>query len=432
MNKKLKKIFSILTLMIAVFPVLTFLTRSIIIILWTLAGIYSFIIRKDKVTLKTDIWFFILPFLALCFSLLYSKNLEDGFSLIVKMIYFIIFPLIFYLNRNFFNKEFISKVLTVFIFSLLLLVLYQFMWVFIDYNLLTQNITMSEISSNGFKSIEEISQSKLEQIKLRRFRNYIIEKSNSHPTYQGLWISFALLILGKKISFYKKRIFKVFGIIVSLLLSIWLFLISARMPFIALLVSLSLSILIFSGLTKKNKIIISISIPLLFLTLLFFNNPTSIRFKELYNNSFSIPEKKFESDSFNSSNVRNGIYFCDFQLIEENFLSGVGIGDVQDELNNCYNNKIGAKVYTWGDYNSHNQYAFFWLSSGILGIILFVLLLLKLFMTSIKTNKSNLFYLLCLTSIVFLSENLLERSDGKIFFFFFSGLFYFNRMMETK
>ena len=48
---------------------------------------------------------------------------------------------------------------------------------------------------------------------------------------------------------------------------------------------------------------------------------------------------------------------------------GVGVGDVQNEMNDCYHNKIGSKVYLWNDYNTHNQFLFFFAAVGVLGIV---------------------------------------------------------------
>ena len=430
MNKKLRKIFIALTLLIAAFPILTFGTRSVVTFLWAILGIYLFVNHKNN-RLGKDVLLLIFPFLILCITLFYSKNLNYGISLLVKMVSFLIFPLVFYLNRNSFSKKLISYVIYTFIFSVLILIFYQAISVFINFDTLFQNITPSEIKSNGFKSIEEISKTKLDQIKLRRFRNFIIEKSNTHTTYQGLWISFSLFILGLNIKNFKKNSFKLFAMISIIILIVWFYLISARMPLMAFLVTISLTVFIFSKLPKRKKILLLLSIPLAFSVLLLFKNPISTRFKEYYTNGLSIPHQKFESDRFNSSNVRNGVYFCDFQIIKENFFMGVGVGDIQDELNNCYSNKIGAKVYTWRDYNSHNQYAFFWISAGFIGFVGFIVFIVNIFIKSIRTVNIRLFYVICSSSIVFISENVLERSDGVVFFFFFIALLYYNKGLKA-
>ena len=432
MFKKLNSLFIQLTFILACFPILSFKIRSLVTILWSLIGIILFFNNKTKKKLKIDIWSFLLPFLFLCFSLIYSKNLQYGFALLLKMLSLIIFPFIFYLHRNLFIGKTIKRILYLFVFSVLFLVIFQMIQVFIDFEYLNQNITLNEIKINGFNSMSEISQSKLEQIRIRRFRNFIIEKSNTHPTYQAMWIVFALYVLLSKALKLKGLLIKCLMLLVLLVLSVWLYFLSARMPLIAMFLSLSLTLFIFFKHTKKKKLIFGLTIPLLLILLMFFKNPFSTRIKEYHQNGFSIPKEKFNSKNFNSSNVRNGVYFCDFNLIKRNYIKGVGVGDIQDKLNDCYFSEVRAKVYTWRDYNSHNQYAFFWISSGVFGLLFFLFLIIFLLYNSLRKKNSILFFLICFVSLIFLSENILERSDGVVFFSFFIALLYFNNLKENN
>lgn len=429
---KLNNLFLLLTLTIASFPILTFGMRSMVIFLWTVSGLLLFTKRVKRNILGKDIYLFVIPFLLLILSLFYSKNIDDGISLIIKMISFVIFPLIFYLNKNLFDKKSINKILLVFAFSTCFIVFYQIICVLLDYNFITQEITIEEIKSNGYERIEDISQLKIDEIKVRRFRNFIIKISNTHTTYQGLWIAFSLYILGSNFVRIQKRIFKFLIAIPILLLIIWFFIISARMPIMAFVTSLSLLFLVFSKLPLHKKIFFSLIFPIILVFLMFFKNPFSTRVKQYYNSGFSLPQKHYKSDKFNSSNVRNGIYFCDLELIKKHYLTGVGIGDIQESLNSCYESKLGAKVYTWRNYNTHNQYAFFWICSGIFGFLSFTILIFGTFFKSVKSRNKSLFILICISSIIFFSENLLERSDGVTFFFFFVGLLYYNNTKPIK
>ena len=67
-------------------------------------------------------------------------------------------------------------------------------------------------------SLNEISNEKLEQIKLRRFRNFIKKISNTHSTYQGLWVSFSIFYLGLKSFDSKNKIFKIVSLVLIMLL----------------------------------------------------------------------------------------------------------------------------------------------------------------------------------------------------------------------
>ncbi|MDP5104873.1 MAG: O-antigen ligase family protein [Polaribacter sp.] len=427
-NKNTINFFIVLTYVISCFPLLTFGMRSVITIVWSLFGLFIF--SKKRTRLNKDIWIFILPYLLLLCSLIYSDNIQTGIDSLIKMLSFILFPLIFYLNKDFFSKKQISNIIYLFVLSVFILIIYQIANVIFNYSFLFDNITLQEIKSNGFSALSEINDQKINQIKLRRFRNFIIEISNTHTTYQGLWISFSVFFLISEFKKIQKSTLKIVCLFSIIVLICWLYFISARMPIMALLISGSVTIFFFSNYSKLKLVKIGLVFSTVIIASLCFKNPFSIRVKEYYNTGLGLLEKTSKTSEFNSSNVRNGIYYCDLKLIKESPFIGVGIGDLQAELNKCYNKEIGAKVYTWRDYNTHNQYAFFWISSGFLGLSLFLLLIFNLFKKSIKNEDYLLFYLSILTVIIFFTENLLERSDGVLFFGFFTGLFYFNTVRK--
>ena len=61
-------------------------------------------------------------------------------------------------------------------------------------------------------------------------------------------------------------------------------------------------------------------------------------------------------------------------IIKNNFIMGIGAGDIDQEIVNFYiKNNFDNGV--WFRFNEHNQYLRFWLSGGILGISVFVALL---------------------------------------------------------
>ena len=245
MKGQLKNTFIYLTFMLGCFPILTFVMRSVFTIVWSVFGIYIFISQKKKLNLSLDILIFTLPYLLIVLSLFYSTNKEYGLGVLIQMLSFLIFPMIFYLNRGFFSQKKIYKVLDFFSFSVLILVLFQVIQVLLNFDFVSSAITLQEIKSNGYLSLNEISEDKIDQIKLRRFRNFIIKISNTHTTYQGLWISLSIFYLGLKSFASEKTIVKIINIVVISIFILWFYLISARMPFIALVFSLILIILFF-------------------------------------------------------------------------------------------------------------------------------------------------------------------------------------------
>lgn len=422
----LKNVFITFTFLIATFPLLPYAIRSILIASWATLGLMLFFKTKSTFRIDINLILFILPFIVLSLTMMYSKNINYATKTLVKMLPLLIFPIIFSLNSNLFNQKKIKKIVSVFVYAVIILILYQLFQVALNYEFITNDITLREVLNNGYKSVNEISQDKKDVIKLRRFRHFIIDKSRAHPTYQGLWISFSIIFLSLQLK-TNNNLKRVINSIFILLLFLWLLWISARMPLISLITSSILTVIIFSKFNIKHKLLfLSISFGLI-LSLIFFKTPFSVRLKEYYSTGFTTLNKDSKHNELNSSNIRNGIYFCDIELIKTSPFFGYGIGDIQDELNNCFKEKLGAKVYNKGGFNTHNQYAFFWLSSGIIGFLSIITLLATIFIKSIKINKKILFNVIILCALIFMTENILQRSNGIFFFSFFCSILFFNK-----
>lgn len=201
---------------------------------------------------------------------------------------------------------------------------------------------------------------------------------------------------------------------------------STKMPLIAMIIAFFSVLFIFIKINLVKKIVTIFIIMFLLLASYFIFTPLRIRFDEIVQTKFELPTDGNDIENYNSINVRNGIYFCAANLIEKNLFFGVGIGDSQEELNNCYNDEIGAKIYTWTDYNTHNQFLFFFLSAGLIGLLFFILSIYIHLKEAVLAKSQTYLYFIIIIILISLSENLFSRSDGVMFFAFFSGLFLFN------
>ena len=135
-------------------------------------------------------------------------------------------------------------------------------------------------------------------------------------------------------------------------------------------------------------------------------------------------------DQNNSTSIRIGIIKCDFQSVLESPIFGYGIGDVQSQLDSCYeSNNLGLKA---GQYNSHNQYFFVWLSAGILGLSLFLYWLYYYLRFAIKSNDWLMLAIIILYAVVFLFENVLSRQSGVVFFCFIINFLMADKIIETQ
>ena len=111
------------------------------------------------------------------------------------------------------------------------------------------------------------------------------------------------------------------------------------------------------------------------------------------------------------------------QIIQNNWLIGVGVGDVQNAFDKQY--KINHTLLTKNNQlRAHNSYLTSWISFGILGIGLFCWMIIYFlhYFTREKQVLPILFMLIVMAS--FLLEDTLETQMGVTFFAFFYSFFF--------
>lgn len=110
-------------------------------------------------------------------------------------------------------------------------------------------------------------------------------------------------------------------------------------------------------------------------------------------------------------------------IFKENILYGTGVGDIQEAFDQKYA-ETQTKLSKENQCRTHNQFLTFGISLGILGLVLFVLLL-SLFVLQIQSDLAYLgfsFFLIFVLSC--LVEDTLETQMGVIFSAFFLGIFF--------
>lgn len=115
-------------------------------------------------------------------------------------------------------------------------------------------------------------------------------------------------------------------------------------------------------------------------------------------------------------------------LFKSNLFFGVGLGDVHDEFMNYYevnNSQLLGKNRK----RVHNQYMVFAVGVGLIGLIIWLLVLYYPF-SKLAWNKEIYFYFLLIISISFLTDNTLERQAGVMFFSFFNSLLLFQNIQR--
>jgi len=193
------------------------------------------------------------------------------------------------------------------------------------------------------------------------------------------------------------------------------------------LIAFGVGLLVYFFQVNWKRTIFGLAAALPIVVLLFLNVPAiGGRFTELIGASASPAEKEL-----NSTNIRHEIYKCNSELLAEHWLLGIGIGNVQPALNSCYE-RNGQEKLREMEFNTHNQYAQIWLSNGLPGLIIFILMLGIPLFISIKKKDLPYQVFLIMMIICFFTENLLARQHGVVFFAFFNALFAFHLISPIK
>jgi len=109
-------------------------------------------------------------------------------------------------------------------------------------------------------------------------------------------------------------------------------------------------------------------------------------------------------------------------------LFGTGTGGTHSALQNYYNQ------FDLGDfnngYNAHNQYIETFLEIGVAGFLTLLASFLLPFLYALKIKNNLLLYLVLIVAGTGLTECVLERAFGIIFYMSFISLFMFTKSIE--
>ncbi len=400
-----------LLLVLAAFPILPKGIQSTVIVLMSVSTtIYFFIEGKKHWSYKKIKVLVVLGSLPIInsVSLLYSENLQLGFKYIFRLSPMILIVLVFLIGKvSILSTERLYKLFVIFIISLILLLS------FLHINFL------DEIYTNDISPWE--------------LRSYMEEFINIHGTYLSMWIGMGILILIWLLcKSSRKTLMRIAGGLFLLYFYYWLYVIGARMPFFATLIS---SMFLFLFLLRTPLKIIVISFLILGIAgCIVFKPQIYSKIEELSDYKNAIPAGKYENTNplISNENIRSVIYYCSFKIFVEEPLFGYGTGSVNKQLQGCYDEDFNhTDLFKRFQFNSHSQYLQVILSSGLIGFLFYIISLMVLVKWSFSRVKLYVGFLL-LIFLCFTFENILYRHDGIIFFSFFNSVLFFTRNKDNQ
>lgn len=393
-------------------PILSFGLASVSIILLALIGLYSTwesrsydrsnLIKKTGIAAVLSCYF-VLQLL----SLVYTENLAHAFKNIQNSLSLLLLPLILVVLYRPISKKQLDLLLLLFVLSSVVLSFY------VGLEFWVEQVGNSADLGNKWGGAFRESVSDLLLYHL-------------HPTYFSIWVLFSCIVLSNFL------LNKIYPTLFWVFIGTWIFLffiallLVSRGVLAAFFIASFFQIILHFRKKVKTLLILSFGGVLLLVGLSQMNSVRVRFYDEVFAQEFTPPV----GNAHTPTNIRVGIYSCVFEIFKSNVFFGLGIGDVQDNLNDCYL-QYHTRVYQENHYNAHSSYFQLMLSTGAIGLLLF--LAVHVYLIRLAFRKENyifaIFLLYIMGSMAF--ESILERMHGAFFYACFLGLF-FNYQMGIQ
>ncbi len=259
------------------------------------------------------------------------------------------------------------------------------------------------------------------------YRVMFEEFTDTHPTYMGMFLSFAICIT---LLLYPAhdRIANILKYGMVYILLVFLLCILAKSPLIALVIIGVHFAYTRRAILLRYKMLI-FGLVAAVAAACYFIPFIGQRIHEIF--QFAAADKTGNVTN-NSVYVRQMIWNTETDLLKQHWLTGVGPGRMLHMLNERYFFYSIAHNIPVGYFDPHDQYISDWLSFGILGIVLLAAVIIVHFIKALRSKNNLYLYLLIIFSITFFTETVLSRQKGIIFYAVFTSLFFFYSKRSAK
>ncbi len=389
---------------------------SMFISFWLLFSILqtNFKLRLLENYSKKKIIFFLIQicfFLLIIFGYFYSKDKEYAAEIIVKKLSFLIFPVLFIFSgkqfsdkKNLFLKLFVLGNIVA---SVICIVhaIYQS----VDYN----------EGSLFFNSINEDE---------NNYFRYSLLSVFHHPAYFSMYIVFSIAVLfylkSNDVLFNTNKKKVLFYLIVGFFL-VMVYFLSSRAGIFTAFILIVWKILLY---VKKHKrlLIKLFSVVIIIAGIIVLSqNSRIIRTYYDVKNTF-IKGKEYESYP-----ARLVLWESAVKVTEENFWLGTGTGDAQEKLSEIIK-KGNFKNDEISFLNAHNQFLETFMSSGLIGFLILLMIVLYSFYYAVKAKNELFILFLILIVINLIFESMLNTIAGIVFLCYFLNYFIFVHSVPVK
>ena len=359
--------------------------------------------------------FWIIPFFVFfglhLLGLLYSHDLHAGLSEIEKKLTFVLFPLIAASGKPL-DQAFFDSLKKGFVYSCGVLTMGSLVYTAFTF------VNSSPSANFDIQTLDRFHLSNPSASPLWEYFSYVQVASwmDLHPAYLSLHILFCVLILLERMIDQTK--IEWISIALISLFIFFLGLLASRMAILSFVI-----ILVYLMVTQHQKIpgiprVTALGCVLVAFAGLIWLNPVS-RFRVIQEPKATGLEIHQEVTQWNSVNLRLLEWQASWNIIKKSWITGVGTGDGQDALEGYYAS-FNASTRNM-DFDSHNQYMQTFIELGMMG---FISLLFCFFLPAFRPGYSMLqISFILLFSLMCLTESMLARQKGIVFFTLFQSLF---------
>lgn len=375
--------------------------NSICIIIAFLAVVIQHLIFKKRLEIKYPVIFYssIGLFAIHVLSLLYTEDIKQGTFEIEKKLSLLIFPFVI-LTQNKLSFSRTKTLLLGFSISTIIFLFIQLVRLYFHDPL--ERVFFVE--ENGFN--------------LRRaFDMYY----DIHPTYLSLYLLFSACVMGYYVLLTGKLWFRSFLTILALICVGFVIALASRIVIACMIMLIPFFIIYHVGWKRRRELCYAVvGLAIVFFVAYSLTPSIKDRFKEVISTESKPPLSKSE---MNSTNIRIAVWGCTKHLLSENnLILGLGIGDVQNAMDDCFKQQNWAKELYESKYNLHNQYLQTLAGVGIFGMMLLIIIFLYCGYLAITARNQLLLALMLIICICCLTETVLGTQKGTVFYFFFSNL----------
>jgi O-antigen ligase len=372
---------------------------------WLCAVLLSYLVKRDY-SVDRFKGLLILPILLYLLHIIgvaQSTNLEGGFFDMQMKLSLLLLPLLYPYQRESYKSNWRN-----------------FLWIFVA------GCAVASLYYFGYAAYRSCSVVDgllaFNPIPKYGWNNYFLSTEFSyliHPSYLALYLLVALLIIGVELSrLWKRRArIKIAVTFFTLFLVSALIMLESRAGILGfcLLAFVWLLYLVFA----KQRYIVGVGVLVALFGLTYF---VFTKFDRLANTAKSLQTTAVAGIKNQSKEdgtaIRFWIWKSALSVVKEHPVWGVGTGDVRDELQKQYESK-GMAISAQYRHNAHDQYLETWLGVGVFGLMALLAMFIAPLWVGIKRRDWLLVGFICLCSVSFMFESMLNSVMGVGFFAIF-------------